>query len=766
MVSNSVGKWLTTGVGIALIAGILGGAPSAAIAQDAPAPTPWKYYPAQPEAPRGAPNILLIMTDDIGFSASASFGGAIPTPTFDELGQEGLRYNEFNTTAMCSPSRAALLTGRNHHAVGYGAIANLSTDEPGYTSVIPKSAATIGRVLQMNGYDTAWVGKNHNTPVWETGPTGPFDHWPNAMGFDYFYGFNAAATDQYAPDLVENRNPIDPPKSAAYNLDRDLSDHLLHWLQIHHNVRPDRPFFAYWSPGTLHSPHGAPADWIARFKGKFDQGWDKLREETFKRQKKLGIIPADAVLTARPPGMPAWDSLTPEQQHAASRQMEVAAAQLAQCDYQIGRVVDWLKKTGQFENTLIIFIQGDNGASDEDLRGNNDELATLIGIEPTWTDVVQGIGRHGEPDSYSNYAAGWAWATNTPFQWGKEIASHLGGLRDGLAITWPDRIKSAGIRDQFSHLIDIAPTIYEAAGITPPAKVDGVIQQPIDGTSMVYTFNHPDAPTRHTQQYFEMLGNRAYYDHGWMASTIVEVAPWDRKHAPVDPYKFKWALYNLHTDFSQGINVADKYPAKLAQLQHEFDVAAKKYHVYPLGKSVLERLKATNRPNPLNGRTHFAYYPGDTRYSANSFPSVRPGWLTTAHLQIGASTARGAILVMGDHESGLGLTLEDGIPSLLYNPSGRRRERVVLTGRQPLEPGAHSVAVHLAATPDKGARAGTITLSVDGSVVDSAAVPTLYPILGATYVGRPGIRDLLAGRNLGALNDAVLTELDVDLKQK
>jgi len=726
----------------------------------------WRYYPEQPQAPANAPNVLLIMTDDVGFSASTSFGGAIPTPTFDGLAREGLRYNAFHTTAMCSPTRAALLTGRNHHAVESGAISNLATDQQGYTSVIPDSAATIGRVLQMNGYDTAWVGKNHNTPTWETGPTGPFNHWPNAMGFDYFYGFNAAMSDQFSPELVENRTPIDPPANdPGYNLDRDLADHLLHWMQIHHTVRPDRPFFAYWAPGTLHSPHQVSADWIARFKGKFDQGWDKLREETFARQKKLGIIPQNAVLTPRPAGMPAWTSLTLDQQRVSSRMMEVAAAQLAQSDYQIGRLIDWLKKSGQFDNTLIIFIQGDNGASDESIRGANNEMASLQGIEPSHDELARGIDSHGGPFSFGNYPAPWAWATNTPFQWGKEVASHLGGLRDALAISWPARIKAPGLRTQFSHVIDIAPTIYEAAGIKPPEAVDGVRQQPIDGTSMVYTFNQPDAPTQHTEQYFEMLGNRAYYSNGWIASTTPGIAPWDRAHPPVDPYKFKWELYNLNVDYSQGLDIANKYPQKLAELKKKFDVAAEKYHVYPLGESLMARYPASNRPNLLAGRTKFTYYPGDTRYPENSFPRIVPGWSATAHVNIGSSEARGPLVVIGDFSSGFGLSLNNGFPTVLYNPTGRPEERIRLTGQTPLAPGRHDVAVRFVPDPAAGPQAAMLTLSVDGKQVDAQPVAKVYGAVHDAYIGRDGLGKLLPDAPTGPLTDAVLSSVDIHLSK-
>ncbi len=491
------------------------------LAEPAPAPAAgWKHYPASPQAPAGAPNVLLILTDDVGFGAASTFGGPVPTPAFDALAARGLRYNAFHVTAMCSPTRAALLTGRNHHAVASGSIADVSVDEEGYTSVIPKSAVTIARVLHDNGYDTSFYGKNHNTPTWENGPAGPYDNWPNAWGFDYYYGFNAAFADQFHPSLYENRLAVRPPAEPGYILDRDLADHLIHWTQVQHAARPGHPFFAYFASGSTHAPHMAPKEWIDRFKGRFDQGWDRLREETFARQKQLGVIPADAVLTPRPAGLPAWDSLSPEKRRIYSRMMEAAAGQLAFADAQIGRVIEALRQSGQLDNTMVIYIQGDNGASVEDFRGSTNELSTIAGREPTDAEMARDIDRHGGPDAFGNYPAAWAWATNAPFQWGKRVASHLGGIRDGMVISWPSRIRQVGqLRTQFSHLTDIAPTIYEAAGVTAPKVVDGVAQLPLDGTSLVYSFDHPEAPTRHREQYFEMLGNRAYYKDGWIAST-------------------------------------------------------------------------------------------------------------------------------------------------------------------------------------------------------------------------------------------------------
>ncbi len=750
--------------GVALSATVLGWVPGHTGSAFADPATRWKHFPPPAMAPAGAPNVLLIMTDDVGFGAASTFGGPIPTPTFDALARAGLRYNEFHTTAMCSPTRAALLTGRNHHAVASGSISNIAVDEEGYTSVIPKSAGTIAQVLHQHGYDTAWLGKNHNTPVWETGPMGPFERWPNGMGFDYFYGFNAAATDQFAPELVENRNPVDPPNSdPAYHLDRDLADHLLHWLGVQHTVHPDHPFFAYLAPGSMHSPHQAPAEWIAKFTGRFDQGWDKLREQTFARQKQLGIIPKSAVLTPRPARLPAWDSLSDTQKRIYARMMEVAAAQLAHADYQIGRVIDALRAAGQLDNTLVIYLQGDNGASLESLRGSNNELQSLMGIEPTDAQVAEEIGRHGGPSAYGNYPAAWAWATNTPFQWGKQVASHLGGLRDGLVISWPKRIAAVGqIRSQFHHVIDVAPTIYEAVGISPPQVVDGCEQQPLDGVSMVYTFDHPDAPSTHHEQYFEMLGNRAYYKDGWIASTTPQVLPFDRSNTAVDPLTFSWELYDLREDYSQSRDVAAQYPAKLAELQADFDAAARKYHVYPLASNIMGRLGAGVRPSPIAGRTHFVYEAGETRYPPNSFPPIGNEWAMTAHLNVTTAKPDGPLVVQGDVFGGIGLLLDHGRPTFLYNPSGRALERVVLSSPTPLSPGAHTVRVSTERSPASGARAARLTLAVDGRAISSSDIPILYGAHGDAYIGRRGLGTLLPDQPIGALLGATVQSVDID----
>ncbi|WP_231958926.1 arylsulfatase [Altererythrobacter sp. B11] len=717
----------------------------------------WRYFEEPKRAPKGAPNVLLIMTDDVGFGSASTFGGPIPTPTFDALAKRGLKYNEFHTTAMCSPSRAALLTGRNSHAVATGAITNVAIDEPGYTSVIPKSAATIARVLHDNGYDTAFFGKNHNTPVWETGPMGPFDRWPNGWGFDYFYGFNAAASDQFRPELIENRNAIEPPASGDYIFDKDMTNHVLDWLHVKWSQKPDNPFFVYVSPGTMHSPHQAPTEWIARFKGSFDMGWDELRQQIFARQKKAGIIPANAVLTPRPDALPAWDSLSPEAKRTYAHQMEVAAAQLAYFDYQLGRVIDELEANGQLDNTMIIYLQGDNGASMDSRRGAVQELQSLIGIEPSEEELIETWSENGTPHSYSNYNAAWAWAQNAPFQWGKQIASHLGGLRDGLVISWPQRIKATGqVRSQFHHVIDIAPTIYEAAGVTPPTEVDGVKQQPIDGVSMVYSFANAAAPSTRREQYFEMLGNRSYYKDGWIASTTPPRAPFDRSTTPLDPSKFEWELYNLSQDYSQSRNLAAQNPAKLAELQQGFAEAAKRYHVYPIQADLIGRVGAGKRPSLVDGRDQFTYYPGPARYPQGNFPGLGSGWSMRASLTTASSNAAGPVVIIGDEAGGGGLIIRDGRPSYLYNPSGREAERVRLEGGQ-LSVGQHEIAISVAAAPDIGPRAAKISMIVDGKVAQSADVAVYYPLRGSGVIGRYNVRTLLKD-----MAEPAMSELAID----
>ncbi|MGH6781064.1 MAG: arylsulfatase, partial [Sphingomonadaceae bacterium] len=485
--------------------------------------------PKPVRAPAGAPNVLLILTDDVGFAAASTFGGPVPTPSLDRLAARGLIYNRFHTTAMCSPTRASLLTGRNHHAVATGLITDLATGFPGYWATIPRSAATVAEILRQNGWNTGFFGKHHNVPGALTSAAGPFDLWPTGLGFEYFYGFVGGDTNQWRPKLYRGTTPVEHRHHPDRTLDSDLSTDLIHWIHNQQAAAPDKPFFAYLAPGSAHAPHQAPADWIARFKGKFDQGWDRLREESFARQKALGIIPADTALTPRPEAVPAWDSLSPDERRVHARMMEVYAGMLAYQDAEIGRVLAELDRMGEAENTLVLFIEGDNGASAEGgPEGDSNEIGVLAnGVREDTGWLLKLMPEMGGPESYQIFSAGWAWATNAPFAWTKQVASHLGGIRNGLVVSWPKGIAARGIRSQFSHVTDIMPTILDATGVAMPRAVNGAEQQRVDGVSLTYSFADADAPERHRTQYFELMGNRGIYADGWFANTTPRRAPWD-----------------------------------------------------------------------------------------------------------------------------------------------------------------------------------------------------------------------------------------------
>ncbi|RIV93356.1 arylsulfatase [Aurantiacibacter xanthus] len=706
---------------------------------DAPARADgFRYFPKPAEAPAGAPNVLVVLTDDVGFSAASGLGGPIPTPAFDSVMQNGITYTRFHVTAMCSPTRASLLTGRNHHAVGFGAIANVAVDEPGYTSVIPESAATIGDVLKMNGYSTAFFGKNHNTPEWETGPFGPFERWPNGFGFDYFYGFNGPAADQINPELVENRNTLRrDPTDETYFLDRDLADHMVDWIHMQDSLQEHKPFLLYFAPGTMHAPQQAPKEWIAKFAGQFDQGWDVLREQIFARQKAMGIIPANAEMAPRPERMPSWDSLTDSQRHNYAHLMEVAAAQMAYMDFQFGRVLDALRETGELDNTLILYVQGDNGGAIHELAGSMNAYEGFAQIESTDEELTARMGDAGGENSFGNYPAGWAFALNTPFPWGKAVASHLGGTRNALAVSWPSHIAERGaIRTQYTHVIDLAPTIYEAIGITPPAVVDGVEQQPIDGKSFAASFTDAAAPEVRHEQYYEMLGSRAYYKDGWLAATGVTWDPW--RIPDYDPNSLPWELYNLDADFSQVHNIASQHPDKLAELQADFDTAARRYNVFPLASDYLARLSPSNRPHAVEPSDSYTYYPGDARYPIAAWPNVTPNWEATVRLTTNSAADSGPVFGMGMRFTGYRLALEEGVPVFTYDPTGREEERMTVRAASPLPAGEHTVAVRFA--PEAGGV--RLALSVDGQEVDTANDDRFYRVFnGAALIGRPLIDD-------------------------
>jgi arylsulfatase len=692
-------------------------------------------FPKGIQAPKGGPNVLLIMTDDVGFGASSTFGGPIPTPTYDKLAKAGLRYNMFHTTALCSPSRAALITGRNHHTCATGVITEFGTGFPGYTSVMPKSCGTVAEILKQNGWNTSWYGKNHNVPDWQSSQAGPFDLWPTGLGFEYFYGFIGGDTDQWHPALFDGTKPIEAPNDPKYHLDADLANHASAWIRQQHALAPDKPFFAYYSPGLCHAPHHAPKEWIAKFKGQFDRGWDAVREETLARQIQLGVVPPGTKLTPRPKEIPAWDSLTADQKKLYAHMMEVYAACLAYCDSNIGRVIQAVEDSGELDNTLIICIMGDNGASGEGtLQGVSNEVGVAgNGVEESIPYLISVMEDLGGPLTYNHYPVGWAHAMDSPFQWTKQVASHFGGTRNGLVISWPKRIKDqGGIRSQFCHIIDIVPTILEATGVKEPTMLNGVKQTLIEGTSLVYSFDNAKVPTRHKTQYFEMLCNRGIYHDGWIASTSPMRLPWAKVQpgaAGADPDDFKWELYHVAEDFSQANNLAAQNPAKLKELQALFDQEAKKYHVYPLDATFAERADVSIRPSLTRGRTSFTYYPGTIRVPEGSAPDTKNRSFTiTAEVEIPAGGADGVVITQGGRFGGWGLLLLDGKPEFDYAFSNQPRHKYRIASKEKLAAGKHTIRLDFRYDGPGYGKGGTGTLTVDGREVAQGKIERTIPV--------------------------------------
>jgi arylsulfatase A-like enzyme len=688
-----------------------------------------KDFPKMIEATKGAPNILIIMTDDVGFGASSTFGGPIPTPTMDQLAEQGLRYTQFHTTALCSPTRAALLTGRNHHSVASGVIMEAGTGFPGYNTLAPKSAGTFAEILKQNGWNTSWYGKNHNVPDWQSSQTGPFDLWPTGLGFEYFYGFIGGDTNQWSPAIIEGTKPIEPPHEAKdYFFEKDMADHAIKWIRMQHAVAPNKPFVAYYAPGTAHAPHHAPPDWIAKFKGKFDQGWDKVREETFARQKALGLIPANAELTERSAGIPAWDSLNTDQKKVYARMMEVYAAALAYSDNQMSRILDAIEADGELDNTLVIYIQGDNGASGEGgMQGLLNEMTFFNAIPEDFQEVMRRMDELGGPNTFNHYPVGWAHAMNTPFQWTKQIASHFGGTRNGLVISWPARIKDkGGIRTQFHHVIDIMPTILEAAGVPAPTSINGVAQKPIEGVSMAYTFDNPGAPSKRRTQYFEMLGNRAIYYDGWVAATTPPTPPWSSTGGNVGVLDYQWELYNVKDDLTQAKNVAASNPAKLKELQDLFWVEAEKYNVLPIDNSKVERLDVRNRPSLTQGRNEFTYYDGMIRIPEGAAPDLKNrSFGISAIVTIPEEGAEGVLMTQGGRFGGVGLYVKNGRPVFHYNVVGVAR--YTIAGEDKLTPGKHVITLDFNYDGGGFGKGGTATLTVDDKKVASDKLKRTIP---------------------------------------
>lgn len=670
-------------------------------------------FPAPVTAPAGAPNVVLVLTDDVGFGAASTFGGAIPTPHLDQLADEGLRFNRFHTTAMCSPTRAALLTGRNHHAVGNGIVANLTTGFPGYNNLMPKSAATIAEVLRQHGYNTAMFGKHHNAPEAHVSAAGPFDMWPTGLGFEYFFGFMAAETNQFTPALYRGITPV--PTLEEGVLDKALADDAIHWLHQQQAAAPGKPFFMYYATGTAHAPLQAPADWIARFKGKFAGGYDRMREEVVERQKRMGLVPADTVNTPRPEEIAAWDALTPEQKKINERFMEVYAAMLAYQDEQVGRLFAEIGRMGLRDNTLVIFIEGDNGAAAEGgMHGSMNPMSNFAnGTQESEATLLANLERIGGPEAVAQYGYGWTWATNAPFRLAKQYASHLGGTRNGMVVSWPQRIKSSGIRTQFSHVTDIAPTIYEAAGVTAPDTVNGVEQQPMDGSSLLYAFDKADAAERHDTQYFEMMGNQAIYHQGWLASSTPAIAPWarDRRNDTL-PSEYPWELYDLRADFSQAHDLASAHPEKLAQMKALFLEEARRNQVLPLDNRLsMERFLAASSQHRKADR--YTYWGAGVSVPAvSAAPILNRSFTISAELDVPAQ-AQGVVLALGSRFGGWSFFVQDGTPVALMAASQLEgdQSRVAASGTLP----AGKSVLSYQFVSDGGVNAGgEMRISVDG----------------------------------------------------
>jgi arylsulfatase len=702
-------------------------------------------FPKPIAAPAGAPNVVVILLDDAGFAQFSTFGGGVPSPTMDKLAAGGLRYNRFHTTALCSPTRAALITGRNHHSAAFAGITEAATGYEGYTCILPKSCGTVGEVLRQNGYATAWIGKNHNTPTWETSDAGPFDHWANGLGFDYFYGFNGGDMNHWNPVLYENRNLVPVPADPDYYLTTDLADKAILWLRKTKSIAPDKPIFLYVAPGATHAPHHAPEDWIARFKGKFDMGWDQYREDAFQRQKKLGVIPANAKLTPRPAGLPAWESLNGDQKRLYARMMEVFAAYGAFCDDQMGRIVDAVKKLPDADNTMIIYIAGDNGASAEGgIEGSVNEMLFFNGFPEKWQDNLKVIDELGGPKHFNHFPSAWAWAMNAPFQWTKQVASHFGGTRNPMIIHWPAKIKDkGGLRSQFAHVIDIVPTIYEVCGITAPAELNGVEQKPIEGVSLAYTFNDAKAKGRHNTQYFELGVNRGLYHNGWMASAL-SFPPWQAIRGAFDPDKQKWELYNVEEDFSQAGDVARQYPEMLRQLQDMWWVEAARYNVLPLdwrGPNPRFNAELMGRPSLIGDRKSVTYYEGTTGLpDAAMLPVLNKSWTITAEIDLRGPADSGIIITQGGMQGGYALYLRAGRPVFVYNFLALNR--FVFEGKQPLPRGKNKLMmdfVYDGGGLGKGAR---VILKANGNVVAEgrleSTVPVQFSIVEGVDVGQDG----------------------------
>ena len=713
---------------------------------DRPAPGLTTYDAKDPETsfppiepllpPEGAPNILIVLLDDVGFGASSAFGGPCATPNAERLAAGGLKYNRFHTTALCAPTRQALLTGRNHHSVGMGSITETATSAPGNNSMRPNTKAPLAMTLKLNGYSTAQFGKCHEVPVWQSSPIGPFDAWPSGGGgFETFYGFIGGENNQYDPALYEGTTPVEPPATPeeGYHLTEDLADRAIGWIRQQKALMPDKPFFTYFAPGATHAPHHVPREWADKYRGRFDDGWDVQRERTFARQKELGVIPADAELTARHDEITAWDDMPDGLKPVLARQMEVYAGFLEHTDHHVGRVIDAIDDLGVLDNTLIYYIVGDNGASAEGtMNGAFNEMANFNGMAALeTTEFMQSkMDEFGSPESYNHYSVGWAWAMNTPLQWTKQIASHWGGTRNGTIVHWPNGIEErGGLREQFTHVIDLAPTILEAAGLPEPTMVNGVQQSPMEGTSMLYTFNQPDEPERHDLQYFEMFANRGIYHKGWSAVTKHRT-PWVMVGGDLPAFDDDvWELYDGSSDFSQAHDLSAQHPELLAKLQRLWLIEATKYNVLPMDDRTSERLEPSmaGRPTLIRGNSQL-FFPGMGRLSENSVVSIKnKSFSVTAEVDVPAGGASGVIIAQGGRFGGWAVYAVDGVLSFTYNVLGI--QEFTVTAAEPIPEGHRQVRAEFAYDGGGLAKGGLVTLYHDGNAVGSGRVEATQPMV-------------------------------------
>lgn len=713
------------------------------------------------KAPAGAPNILIILIDDMGFGVPSTFGGPADMPTLDRLAEEGLRYNNFHTTALCAPTRVALLSGRNHHMNNMGSITETATAFPGNTGVTPRDVAPISNILRLNGYSTAQFGKNHETPPWEITPSGPTDRWPTRKGFDKFYGFYGGETNQWSPLLYDGMVPVELPKDPNYNLMTDLADKAIDWVNFQHSLTPDKPFFLYFAPGATHAPHHVPKEWIAKYKGKFDQGWDKLREETLARQIRLGVVPAGTKLAPKPPGVKDWETLSADEKRLFARQMETFAAFSEYADAEIGRLIDALRENGQLDNTLVIYIAGDNGSSAEGgMEGVFNEYTSLNGVPESIQDMLKHYDDWGGPMTYPHMAIGWAIAADTPFSWAKQVASDFGGTRNGMVVRWPKGFKGKGeVRSQFSHVIDVVPTILEATKLPEPKVVDGVKQVPIQGTSLGYTFVNATAPSRHTTQYFEVAGNRALYKDGWLARVIHKM-PWGREPI-VTLQNDVWELYDTSKDFSLVNDLSKKNPAKLKEVQREFMKIASENHVLPIDDRSFEQLNAAiaGRPDLMAGRPSLTLRSGMRDLGENAFINVKnKSHVITAEVDVPAG-GNGVILAQGGRFGGWSLYMKDGKPTYAYNYLGLKL--TTIAGTEALPAGKTSIRFEFAYDGGGLGKGGTGTLFVNGRQAATGKIERteafLFSIDETADVGLDGATPVVEGygSNHGRFNGKI-----------